>query len=1118
MLCFRFICDTSRGLRLGGCGCSWLVAELEFNQNGFLAFVTYWKFWFLAFCFWVFDAASQASDVMAEEEKGTSAWYRVPTWDGNPSNWRSFKREMGWWMASLDSESCRKFNVAARWTLRQTGVVRARCEEFEPHELEATPAITGTDPDSGDTVVLEEGDALAGLKKLLRCLEELNGKTALDRKGDLRSQFYQELKRQPNERINTFCTRFRSLVGEMRREGIEIPEGELGWFLRERLGLDPIRKQLLETALAGKDSYQDVESECLRLFRDLHSSDPLHRRFSNNRPPLLSRFLSQSQSGSSRTSLPSSASSMSSMPRSFRSSSTSTFKTTFRKPGNHPPPRQSMVTENEEEMGRDDEEELVPDAPAEESVGGGASLEEVLQLEAECLAAELQEAEEEGVEDDILDGLEMGVERAAESLLTMREARQKLNDVRKDCGYGGKSNGKGAGGAGGKGFNKGRPSGNQVTAKKNDPGHPCWDCGLPGHWMGDRACQKPGAGLAMPPGKKAKQVKIAEAQTAEVVTEEMMEHEVHMASCESFLCLDEALRQSHQPPNDVLNSQTPQLMVDKRLVGALDSACNRTCSGNVWLRGYLRELVNSPLAIRSLVATMDETETFRFGNGGTQQSKQRWRLPIMVGQTLVCIWVSVVEVPSLGLLLGRDFLDSIGGVLSFARKLLRADHLDGSLIRLRQLVAGHFALQLLPRRWPLPGPQGWKKLGVDGVLELQVSSGEWLNRRLQASGAFSTSSTHEHLITEHAVLAADVANSGLRLDSLPPGGTRAQDMLAVLQPTSNSTTFPSTRKVSSRTTTLPSRAHVSSRMEQGGSMGKNGHSSSNSRSMARARHVVMALAAISTALSALSLSSSEQCPAVAAASRVDGQEWSPFPKARLQGRKSRGFQHHQFGSLSLAQRSNGLETCIRGGPDDGRHVAGSKHQGINPSSQTASSSGSSKGGQEGRGIWRARQFLGPRGGLPSLRGDLIKLAALLHIPVEAKVTVEQLKAKIRPMVHSLKGEDSPQASGVAAASKSSPARPKTPKSVPSSPENSQVVLMRQMMEQQDVRFKHILDQALQQVMNAQQLGDPYQTQPMMDVSSQFTGATVRVPSLPTFPIHTPVEHQSTLDGNPNIYN
>ncbi len=143
-------------------------------------------------------------------------------------------------MASLDSEGCRKFNVAARWTLRQTGVVRARCEEFGPSELEAKAAVTAVDPDSGETVVLEEGDPFFGLKKLLKCLAELNGKTALDRKGDLRAQFYQEMKRQPNERINTFCSRFRSLVGEMRREGIALPEGELGWFLWERLGLDPI--------------------------------------------------------------------------------------------------------------------------------------------------------------------------------------------------------------------------------------------------------------------------------------------------------------------------------------------------------------------------------------------------------------------------------------------------------------------------------------------------------------------------------------------------------------------------------------------------------------------------------------------------------------------------------------------------------------------------------------------------------------------------------------------------------------------------------------------------------------------------------------------------------------
>jgi hypothetical protein len=64
----------------------------------------------------------------------------------------------------------------------------------------------------------------------------------------------------------------------MRREGIDLPKEELGWFLRERLGLDPLRKQLLETALAGRESYEEVENECLRLFRDLHTADPLHRK------------------------------------------------------------------------------------------------------------------------------------------------------------------------------------------------------------------------------------------------------------------------------------------------------------------------------------------------------------------------------------------------------------------------------------------------------------------------------------------------------------------------------------------------------------------------------------------------------------------------------------------------------------------------------------------------------------------------------------------------------------------------------------------------------------------------------------------------------------------------
>jgi len=73
---------------------------------------------------------------MGDDEKGqTSAWYKVPTWDGSPATWRGFRREMSWWISSLNIEDTKKYNLAARWLLRQTGSVRARGEEFLPEEF-----------------------------------------------------------------------------------------------------------------------------------------------------------------------------------------------------------------------------------------------------------------------------------------------------------------------------------------------------------------------------------------------------------------------------------------------------------------------------------------------------------------------------------------------------------------------------------------------------------------------------------------------------------------------------------------------------------------------------------------------------------------------------------------------------------------------------------------------------------------------------------------------------------------------------------------------------------------------------------------------------------------------
>ena len=61
-------------------------------------------------------------------------------------------------------------------------------------------AVTTTDTE-GTLITVEEEGLLFGLNKLLDALEAINGRTVLDKRGELRSQFYLELARRPGERI-----------------------------------------------------------------------------------------------------------------------------------------------------------------------------------------------------------------------------------------------------------------------------------------------------------------------------------------------------------------------------------------------------------------------------------------------------------------------------------------------------------------------------------------------------------------------------------------------------------------------------------------------------------------------------------------------------------------------------------------------------------------------------------------------------------------------------------------------------------------------------------------------------------------------------------------------------
>lgn len=98
---------------------------------------------------------------------------------------------------------------------KYNGIVRQRGEEFDARELMAAKAVTEKD-DDGAVREVTPADPLAGIKKLMSAFEEMKGRSQLDKRGELRRQFFLELKRRPGERISEFCARLRVLVADLK--------------------------------------------------------------------------------------------------------------------------------------------------------------------------------------------------------------------------------------------------------------------------------------------------------------------------------------------------------------------------------------------------------------------------------------------------------------------------------------------------------------------------------------------------------------------------------------------------------------------------------------------------------------------------------------------------------------------------------------------------------------------------------------------------------------------------------------------------------------------------------------------------------------------------------------
>ena len=65
--------------------------------------------------------------------------------------------------------------------------------------------------------------------------------------------------------------RFRTLAGEMKSEGVNADPSEQAWFLKQKLQLSEIQKQMLETTLGSDtDNYGICGREAVRLFKRVH--------------------------------------------------------------------------------------------------------------------------------------------------------------------------------------------------------------------------------------------------------------------------------------------------------------------------------------------------------------------------------------------------------------------------------------------------------------------------------------------------------------------------------------------------------------------------------------------------------------------------------------------------------------------------------------------------------------------------------------------------------------------------------------------------------------------------------------------------------------------------------
>ena len=290
-------------------------------------------------------------------------------------------------------------------------------------------------------------------------------------------------------------------------------------------------------------------------------------------------------------------------------------------------------------------------------------------------------------------------------------------------------------------------------------------------------------------------------------------------------------------------------------------------------------------------------------------------------------------------------------------------------------------------------------------------------------------------MTEQSLQAASLCLSGLddveKMISLAP---RHSAHVAQAMPTTSKSSYISTTS-STRSSQLAGRALPDGQpgtSKVGFKMGKNVPSNAMASRVARPWHALMVAAAALSTLCAVPLSQCQHGAAVAFAKRSNGGVKGFAEEACQSCQEGRHVHHGKPGRAVLASEQVGTSIGLRGGPymvigmmaaRQMRGAAASMKRAVIEDAKAEAK----KLAHEGRTQEAIRSMIGPRGGLPTLKADLLRLAALLHVEVNEKQTVDQLRAKCRDVIKDIKLD--PKKEKVGANSSSSALEPASPAKV-----------------------------------------------------------------------------------------